>query len=149
MPTEREYFEEIRDESFAAAREQGCEVLVASTSQIQLDIDQPWPCGTRLNNPPSDVLNLLSDTAGDRTKNVLARLLEFMVVLKWEAWPSASGNTHIMLTLSREFTSHERIAIQAMLGSDPMRELLNLRRVWCGAEDPIALFRPASPEGKS
>jgi len=148
MPSEREYFEEIRDESFAAARESGCEVIVASPSQIQLDIDQPWPVWAHLNSddPGIDVLNVLAATAGERNRDVLARLLEFVVVISWEAWRSTSGNTHIMLTLSHEFTPHERVAMQAMLGSDPMRELLNLRRVWCGADDPIALFRPKKEE---
>lgn len=141
MPTEREYFEEIRDESFAAAREKRCEVVIAAPSQIQLDIDKPWPS---VGGHPYHPLDVLRMTSGDRSKKVLLRLLEFVAVLKWEAWESTSGNTHIMLTLSRDLTLHERIAIQAMLGSDPMRELLNLRRVWCGAEDPIALFKPAA-----
>lgn len=144
MPTEREYFEEIREQSFSAARENGCEVIVASASQIQLDIDQPWPTWASLSsdNDGLDILNILAATAGDRSRDVLARLLEFVVVLKWDAWSSSSDNTHIMLTCTREFTPCERIAIQAILGSDPMREMLNLRRVWCGAEEPIALFRP-------
>lgn len=148
MPTEREYFEEIREQSFSTAREDGCEVIIASQSQIQLDIDQPWPTWGSVNVDDGgiDILNILAATAGDRSRDILARLLEFVVVIKWEAWTSASGNTHIMLTCSREFTPCERVALQAILGSDPMRELLNLRRVWCGAEDTIALFRPKKGE---
>lgn len=146
MPTEREYFEEIREHSFSAAREDGCEVIVASASQIQLDIDQPWPAWASFDSNSDEagmsVLNILAATAGDRVRDVLARLLEFVVILKWEAWASSSNNTHIMLTCSREFTPCERVALQSILGSDPMREMLNLRRVWCGAEDPIALFKP-------
>lgn len=148
MPTEREYFEEFRETSFATAHERGCEIVLASPSQIQLDIDKPWPewANDKAEREKDEilwVLNILAATAGDRVREVLVVLLNFVAPLKWEAWRSSSGNTHIMIAFAREFTLLERIALQAILGSDPMRELLNLRRCWCEAEDPIALFRPA------
>jgi hypothetical protein len=43
------------------------------------------------------------------------------------------GHMHVTVELSRVVTSEqERITLQALLGSDPMRELLNYRRLMSG-----------------
>jgi len=59
--------------------------------------------------------------------------------------PSKSGYPHRHITLSfegRTFTEWERIGMQMMLGSDPVRERLNALRLACGVEKPCRLFEP-------
>lgn len=141
MPTEREYFEEIRDVTFANARGKGFEVVLPSSFEIQLDIDLPWRDTENFVSQPMSVFEIICRDR-PRIREVLDRLLQRVVVTKWQAWRSAGGNCHVMLTMFRELELAERIALQAVLGSDPMREMLNLSRAWCQADDPIALFRP-------
>jgi hypothetical protein len=52
------------------------------------------------------------------------------------------GHAHVVVTLERPVRDmRERIMLQALLGSDPMRELLSWRRLEDGAdEDAISLF---------
>lgn len=55
---------------------------------------------------------------------------------------SSSGgqHKHIYIKLSREFTVLERIGLQFMLGSDPMRESLSALRFLLDIPNPICLF---------
>jgi hypothetical protein len=62
--------------------------------------------------------------------------------------PSKSGGVrkHITVTLVREVTPLERIALQAVLGSDRKREVLSLIRVFQGDENPTLFFeKPLKP----
>lgn len=47
---------------------------------------------------------------------------------------------HITVTLSRELIATERILLQALLGSDPKRELLSWLQLQLGAEVTTCLF---------
>jgi hypothetical protein len=150
MPTEREYFEELRERVFAKAIADGLQIVVPTSNQLQLDIDRPWPAHRAL--PESDDGNIVSAIIHDhkmKPRQVLNRLLEEFEVIKWQAWKSSGGNCHVILTLGRELDIDKRITMQAILGSDPMREFLNLRRVLCGAEDPIVLFKPPTDRKES
>lgn len=53
-------------------------------------------------------------------------------------WASRSGlpKRHILITLPIGVTNSERIALQAALGSDPIRELLSMMRYFKGYEHP-------------
>lgn len=53
---------------------------------------------------------------------------------------SNAGGKHVYIELAHPLTGAERIALQSILGSDPMREWLGLLRDWGGARDPIQLF---------
>lgn len=53
---------------------------------------------------------------------------------------SVSGNTHVWIRMGRPMDAASRIALQAALGSDPVREALCLLRHQCGSKAPIALF---------
>lgn len=56
---------------------------------------------------------------------------------------SNSGPPHRHITLTFEnhiFTEWERIALQAVLGSDPIREYLNAKRLIFGEFNPTRLF---------
>jgi hypothetical protein len=62
----------------------------------------------------------------------------------WTKAPSPSGKPgryHVTVTLPRVGMTHvERIVLQAVLGSDPMREVLNFRRWQYGDEQPTLFF---------
>jgi hypothetical protein len=61
---------------------------------------------------------------------------------------SNGGNKHVYIRLKQRVTVYERIAFQAALGSDPMRELLSALRVRTGNSDMATLFfeKQNSPE---
>jgi len=65
-------------------------------------------------------------------------------VEKIDAWVSKSGgdHQHVAVTLKQKATILERVAIQAALGSDPIREILTLVRLRNGVKEPSRLFRP-------
>jgi hypothetical protein len=53
---------------------------------------------------------------------------------------SRGGNQHFTVTLKRNITPIERIALQAVLGSDPRREAHSLRRWLAGEKNPTLFF---------
>lgn len=59
-------------------------------------------------------------------------------------YPSASGGYHyhgiVRFLDGREISDAEAIALQSVLGSDPMREFLNMQRLFHGTKQPIRLF---------
>lgn len=53
------------------------------------------------------------------------------------------GHLHAIVNLPFNLNNNfERIAWQAILGSDPIREMMNLKRVYEEVPDPIVLFKP-------
>lgn len=51
------------------------------------------------------------------------------------------GHYHVTITMEHKFTEWERIALQAVLGSDTMREFLNAKRLFLNhTERPSRLF---------
>lgn len=54
--------------------------------------------------------------------------------------PSKSGRTHVRIFTAYPLSVEERIALQAILGSDPRKELCSLRRWLKGDQIPILLF---------
>lgn len=49
---------------------------------------------------------------------------------EWKERPSPSGRgLHVRIKLVREMTPMERVAMQAICGSDPVREAFNVQRV--------------------
>jgi hypothetical protein len=143
MSSEREYFEELREKVFAEAVAKGSQVVIPFANQLQLDIDRPWPDWLKSTESTNgNLICLIIHTGGKKMESVLNRFLLEIEVTKWEAWRSEGGNCHIMMTLRYDLDVMYRIALQSILGSDPMREFLNMRRVMCAADDPIALFKP-------
>ena len=59
-----------------------------------------------------------------------------------QIWKSRSKGTHAMLTFGDKVPSNMRV-IQAAMGSDPVREILNLLDKEVGPEDVNILFKPA------
>lgn len=57
------------------------------------------------------------------------------------------GKTHIVVTLKKPIDPVERIALQAVLGSDLRREAHSLRRVHAGEERPTLFFEKQETYG--
>lgn len=72
----------------------------------------------------------------------LADLFGAKVVEEYES-RSGPGHLHVILELGEPFPAAFRIALQAAMGSDPLRELLSLRRLANGVVEPSRLFRKA------
>lgn len=53
---------------------------------------------------------------------------------------SRSGNKHVYLRAPRVLTDVERIALQAILGSDRKREVFCFLRILAGTERPVSVF---------
>lgn len=63
--------------------------------------------------------------------------------LKWAHYVSKGGkNTHVIFSLPDAMPLFERIAWQALMGSDPMREALNLIGINNGVKNQAVLFMP-------
>lgn len=76
---------------------------------------------------------------------VLPKLAENFGPIQIDEWKSKSGNTHAKITLSSEFPIAIRLALQAALGSDGIREVLAVKRMLNGCVEPSVLFKPKEP----
>lgn len=145
-----DYLEQQRSASFDAARDNDLDVVIPTDRQVTIDIDQPWPYSTGTTYiyrgheiGPSKIPQLMFGPVLNNHHTTLMRVMtDYFPIESAEAWRSHGGNTHIVLTLTRELSPEARIALQAILGSDPIRELLCLARVDNDCKDPIALFKP-------
>lgn len=141
------YLEQQRSISFDAARDNDLDIVLPANNEITLDIDRPWPDAigeAYIKHPDDSVLRLLlfGHIYSDKVSTLMRALTDYLPIESAEAWKSHGGNTHVVLTLLQDLTPQARIALQAVLGSDPIRELLSLVRVENDCQDPIALFRP-------
>lgn len=103
------------------------EVVVASNTELQLDIDQPtWqPTGLQ-----QAALLLLAERCGEEKGNTLPLRL----------YQSKGGNTHVVISLPHPLPVQERVAWQAILGSDAKREALCLLDLARGHENCVLLY---------
>lgn len=107
------------------AHEDGLICFFPNNYELTLDIDKPFQTYT----PDAEVqrvIDVLKKNHIDITSRVVTR--------------SVSGNMHVWLRLSRPMDAASRIALQALMGSDPVREALSLLRLQAMSEAPIALF---------
>jgi hypothetical protein len=95
-------------------------------------------------NPQRLLLDLDDEAAFARFKRVYKRAKELFGFRDAFAWPSKSGlpHRHVAVDLERPASVEARLALQAVLGSDPILELLNLKRHDNGVEEPTMLFEP-------
>ena len=122
--TDEEY-ERIHDadvEAVAAAR--GCYVWNSDDNILQLDIDSR-----------EDL-----DFAVMQIQRMKAH--GEIGVLDMQVLESQNGNWHVVVWMDTALAVPERIALQASMGSDRVREMLNLSRFYKGVRNPIRLFRP-------
>jgi hypothetical protein len=119
------------EEGEKAALARGDTIVTAAADELLVDLD-----------------NAVQREQFDRVWPVVVREFGAEILTRW---PSKSGgiHEHVQITLSLagdDFTVPERIALQAALGSDPVRDVLTLQRFRLGIAEPIRLFRPsASP----
>lgn len=109
--------------------------------------DDPYPKADSLNlcvieAGPHDVfLDLDTQEAFDGMWPRLRLLRERgLKIMLWHIRPSKSGlpKRHVYLKVPHVLNEYERIALQAVLGSDPVRETLAMARV--GSEWPSSVF---------
>jgi hypothetical protein len=116
-------------EEIASAK--GCRVVYPTPRELQLDLDDAsqlkyfWAQWNRLYRAGAD----------------------HAMMIDWDSVPlvldsSTKGHFHVIVKLSQPLDVPERILLQALLGSDRTREMLNFRRWLQGMDNPIRLFRP-------
>jgi len=93
---------------------------------------------------------LLLDMDGPLNEVTFARASELFGLVKVDEWPSKSGLPHRHVVVRTEYvlSVEARIALQAIVGSDPMRELMSLARARNGIGEPNRLFAPKNPNPK-
>ena len=101
-------------------------------------------CGYRVCFPADNELQLDIDSEEQyavwkKAESIIARNAVFTAEV--EEAPSSSGlpNRHIRIRLPFDVTPWQRIALQAALGSDPVRELLSCVRMLKGDVHPTLL----------
>lgn len=97
------------------AEKLGVHVVYSDASHLQIDMDQG--AAEHVNSKYA------------RTKDILD-LLTSQKILSMDtlATTSRSGNVHMYIKLIKPLSHDARCAIQAMLGSDPMKEVIGLFR---------------------
>jgi hypothetical protein len=111
----------------AKAEEKGFEVVMGHDQLLLLDLD--------------------GEAAQARFHEQLELVNRMFGVDGYQKWASKSGgdHQHVLVYLKTPATLQERVAIQAAMGSDPIREILTLIRARNGIVEPSRLFRPKKP----
>lgn len=123
MAIEEELYNSKDVEVFA--EEVGCDVKYAKPTQLFLDLDSE---------------EAYSDF---RLKYaIMSELSHGRLLNRYRASKSRNGNTHIIISLCQEVSVEMQLGLQAVLGSDPMRELFNFGRLLRGDDVENCLFVP-------
>ena len=91
---------------------------------------------------------LFVDIDDEDSMDVFAENIRRLNNVSYTVAPSPSGTPghyHITVTVPEAVSSLERIALQAMLGSDPTREILSWQRLRRGISDPTLFFERPDP----
>lgn len=102
-------------------------------NELFLDIDNQGQWETFLRNWEVLVRNLENNHICDYDEDGNEVKMTYTVT------PSRSGNKHIRIKMPWFLGHMDRIAWQASLGSDPVRELLGCIRCACGDKEPTML----------
>ena len=110
------------EQAIEAAEKEGFEIVRATNTTLLLDLD---------------------DGQSQDTYKRVRRTIEGLFGLKeQDRWPSKSGEgIHVVLSCKPMVAAH-RIALQACLGSDKVRESLVIGMLLDGVENPTVLFKP-------
>jgi hypothetical protein len=106
--------------------------------QAELDGLEVWHA-----DPRTLLMDLDTHEPIEQFRRLLPKATELFgarVVEEYES-RSGTGHLHVIIDLIDPQPAAFRIALQAALGSDPIRELLSLRRLANGIEEPSRLFR--------
>jgi hypothetical protein len=110
------------------ASDNHCDLLIATDQQLFLDID--------------------SQAAYDQYRQMLPNLKRIYPVIGIDEYVSRNKSLdgflkrHIIIELLDPLTISERIALQAILGSDPMKEFLSIARDCKEIDIPVCLLKP-------
>ena len=119
-------------QAYKDAETLGFEVVLPQNNQLQIDIDDYASYGVYLGNLKRYKLHFDNNP----------------IILE-EKKPSKSGregNQHITVTLADPISNEKRILLQALLGSDPVREMLSYIRLVNDDEHPTLFIE--KPEQK-
>ena len=114
------------EESRRRAQERGLTVRTAGSQEIFLDLDTP--------------------ESRRRFYAMLPILQKNFKVKNWFAEYSSSRNIHVTINMDEYILQDARLALQAILGSDPVKEMLTLRRSMDNIQGAVMLFRTPVPE---
>lgn len=101
--------------------------------------------GIVYSSPRTILLDLDDDESVTRYDKQIDMLAEHYGLYELESWKSKSGNKHVVLTLEAPIPDpKDRIILQLVLGSDPVREFLSLEQINNGvSQDKMSmLFKP-------
>ena len=112
------------------AEEKGCYVVFPKQNQIQLDIDT------------KEQSEMFTKRLADFSNTTF---LTFEVVSKIKSSSGKPHHWHITIDVfendePRKLSETERICLQFSLGSDPVRETMNVMRMFRGVKNPTRLF---------
>lgn len=126
-----EYTARTQEELSTLAEERDCHLYVGSSNYLLLDIDE-FVEGDHYEAFAHWYL---------KHKPTLALLNEKFGVARYTYWRSRGGHLHVSIMLNTELLALEQIAVQAALGSDPLREIIAIHeaRQGCGCN---SLFKP-------
>lgn len=119
-----EYTEEDVDDVVAKAKLAGFIVYRSNPKLLLIDLDNP-----------------ASVAQYERVLPVIASMYN---AVEDDRWVSKGGNQHRLVKLAKPAGVGTRLGLQAMLGSDGLREALALKRVQNGVSEPSLLFRPTT-----
>ena len=92
-------------------------------------------------DPQTLQIDIDSEEAYDTFKRIfglIQQYIEFTLVVVKKS--KTSGHKHITLRMGKTMPAYERILLQSVLGSDPMREALNYLDITMGIKDPIFFY---------
>lgn len=122
------------------AAERGLQVVPSDDWHLQLDIDRPYKLLDIKDDKLAEVERLFYGESGMFSGESLITT-------------SQHGNHHRYLRLSKPLPLPVRIALQALMGSDPVREMLSLLRAYGCTEDlrtpQLVLFETDEEVGKA
>ena len=122
-----DYLVSVHLTNIKKAEDEGLIVNEATPTELQLDFDKDNP-------QPIDFYDRCIIVEENFTERITFR-----------ETTSPGGNTHVYLNFDTPLDIHTRIILQLYLGSDPIRELLNLKRVLAGTPKPIILYEKGTP----
>ena len=125
------YSRDRTNAAISAALDRGCTVLFGTANTLLIDFDGD------------------GQKRYEACRPVLDSLFGIEEETRWKSSSREAGHEHLQVRLAADFTVEERIALQAILGSDPMREILSLRNRRQGSIEPCVLFRPPPQQKKT
>lgn len=88
------------------------------------------------------LVDLDTEAARTQYERVLPILAKTHGAKEDDRWISRGGNAHRVVRLDLPVGIYQRLGLQAMLGSDGVKEALSLKRARLGVREPSVLFRP-------